>query len=131
MTDQLFDSSDEDDDDPDEFEIEDDEDEEDDEGYQLPPIDPVTHKLRVMAEKCSTCIFRPGNLMSLNSGRVAGMLQNVVRQDSYITCHQTLGTGEPGAICKGGSDAHMGQLERIARRLDGVIEVQPTEKAVT
>ena len=125
----IFEASDE-DEDEDDYEDEEDYEDEDgeEEGYQIPPFDPKTHRLRVMAEKCSTCIFRPGNLMDLNRGRVAGMLQNVVRQDSYITCHQTLGTGEPGAICKGGSDAHMGQLERIARRLPGgVIEVKPKE----
>lgn len=105
----------------DDFEDED----EDDEGYAIPPFDTATRRLRVMAEKCSTCIFRPGNQMDLEPGRVASMLRTVVRNDSFITCHQTLGTGEPGAICKGGSDAHMGQLERIARRLGGVIEVQP------
>lgn len=119
MTDRLFDDDDEDDEDWDE------ENDEEEDGWQMPPIDPATHKLRVMAEKCSTCIFRPGNKMRLNDGRVAGMLQDIRMRDSYITCHQTLGTGEPGAICKGGSDAHMGQLERIARRIDGVLEVQP------
>lgn len=101
-----------------------DEEEEGEDGWQTPPFD-AQHKLRIMAERCSTCIFRPGNLMSLNDGRVREMLQSVVRHDSYITCHQTLGTDEPGAICKGGSDAHMGQLERIARLLGGVVEVQP------
>lgn len=104
------------------IEYEDDEDDED-ATWAPPPFD-ADRKLRVMAEKCSTCIFRPGNPMQLNEGRVAGMLAEVRATDSYITCHQTLGT-DVGAICKGGSEAHMGQLERIARRLNGVVEVTP------
>lgn len=111
-------------DDDEEDELFEEEDEEED-GWQIPPIDPETRKLRVMAEMCSTCIFRPGNKMRLEEGRVAGMLAQIRATDSYITCHQTLGTGEPGAICKGGSNAHMGQIERIAHRFGGVIEVQP------
>lgn len=103
--------------------FEEDEDDYDDD-WQLPPLDAEGH-LRIMAEKCSTCIFRPGDKMNLRRGRVAEMLADIRMRDSYITCHQTLGTGEPGAICKGGSEAHMSQLERIARRLGGVVEVTP------
>lgn len=101
--------------------------EEDDDGYALPPMDRDTGKVRVMAEKCSTCIFRPGNPMHLEPGRVAGMLADIRANDSFITCHKTLGTGEPGAICAGGSEAHTGQLERIARRLNGVLLVTEAE----
>jgi hypothetical protein len=103
--------------------------EEDDDGYALPPFDPETHKLRIMAEKCSTCIFRPGNKMDLQPGRVKGMLEDVRRTDSFVTCHKTLGTGKPGAICAGSSEAHMGQVERIARRFDGVLLVTEEEVA--
>jgi hypothetical protein len=94
--------------------------EDDEEGWAIPPFD-EQHRLRVMAKMCSTCIFRPGNLMQL---RVADMLARIRATDSFITCHQTLGTGLAGAVCKGGSEAHMGQMERIARRLnDSIVEV--------
>ncbi len=111
--------------------IDDEEEEEfEDEGigvWAMPPFDEKS-RLRVMAEMCSTCIFRPGNPMSLQPGRVASMLADIRMKDSFITCHQTLGTGQAGAICKGGSEAHMGQLERIARRMpDMIVEVQPEE----
>lgn len=95
------------------------------EGWALPPLDSETGQLRIMREQCSTCIFRPGNRMDLNRGRVRQMLAEVRRADSFVTCHKTLGTGEPGAICKGGSEAYMGQIERIARRIpNGIIEVE-------
>lgn len=90
-------------------------DDEDGEGWALPPYS--GNHLRFMKEKCSTCIFRPGNKMDLYPGRVAGMLDAIRADDSYIPCHKTLGTGLPTAICKGGDDAHEGQLARIGRNL--------------
>lgn len=83
--------------------------------------------LRIMAEKCSTCIFRPGNQMRLGPGRVASMLESIRRDDSFVNCHKTLGTGQPGAVCRGGDDAHESQIARIARRLGVVKEVTEAE----
>lgn len=107
--------------------IEDEFDDEED-GWAVPPID-AAGKLRIMAEKCSTCIFRPGNVMRLEPGRVKGMLVDVRANDSFVTCHKTLGTGGPGAICAGSSEAHMGQVERIARRFGSVAFVTEAEVA--
>lgn len=97
-------------------------------GWALPPFG-AESKLRLMAAMCSTCIFRPGNLMDLERGRVRGMLAEVRRNDSYVPCHKTLGTGRPSAVCKGSSEAHMGQLERIAYRLGGPILVTEDDLA--
>jgi len=103
------------------IEIEDDE----QDGWALPPLE--DGRVRIMRERCSTCIFRPGNRMSLQRGRVASMLADVRRDDSFVTCHKTLGTGKPGAICRGSSDAYESTLEQVARRLGLVVEVDGEE----
>lgn len=83
--------------------------------------------LRVLDEQCETCIFRPGNKMHLNKGRVAGMVRDCIRDQTHITCHETLklvtGTSETEAVCRGFYDAHgeHSQMVRIAGRL-GAIE---------
>jgi hypothetical protein len=59
--------------------------------------------LRVCSHMCETCVFRPGNLMLLRSGRLSGMVRGMVRgairEDSFIPCHKTL-DGER-AVCHG------------------------------
>jgi hypothetical protein len=60
--------------------------------------------IRIMARRCDTCIFRGGNLMHLEPGRVKGMVEDVVRAEGHIPCHDTLDYGHtdlPGAICRG------------------------------
>lgn len=91
-------------------------------------------KLRVLTEKCGTCIFRPGNLMHLEPGRLRGMTEEAVRQGGYITCHDTLTYGaNPDfgpAVCRGFYDAHgyRSNLVRIMQRLGGIAEVAPPQK---
>lgn len=84
---------------------------------------PLTREgLRVCAEMCSDCVFRPGNLMRLRPGRLAQMVRDSVAADSFIPCHQTLGGDE--AVCRGFYDRH--QYETLGCRLGaifGVIEV--------
>ena len=53
-------------------------------------LDPVTRKVRVLAEKCSTCIFRPGNLMDLRDGALQEIIQSNLKAGALLTCHQTL-----------------------------------------
>ena len=77
----------------------------------LPPVmDPETVRVRLLAEKCSTCIFRPGNLMHLQPGRRDQMSAEAIAEDGWITCHATLPYGqhpdaEP-AVCRGFWDVH-------------------------
>lgn len=82
-------------------------------------------KVHVLAEKCETCIFRPGNLMRLNKGRVAGMVKECLTTDTHIPCHEFMDTATP-AICRGFYDAHGDRITtlQIAKRL-GMIEEQP------
>ncbi len=61
-------------------------------------------KVHVMASKCSTCIFRPGNLMHLQEGRVEDMVRSCIEENTVIPCHQTL--DGPRAVCRGLWDVH-------------------------
>jgi len=103
----------------------DEEDDDEGDGWSMPPFD--ENGVRLLADKCSTCIFRPDNLMRLEPGRVGSMLADVKREDTYVTCHKTLGTGGPGAICRGSNDAHEGQLMRMARAMGWFQEVSEAD----
>lgn len=59
-------------------------------------------RLHVLARRCDTCIFRPGNLMQLAEGRVAGMVDQALANDSVIPCHSTLYDPDvQPAVCRG------------------------------
>jgi hypothetical protein len=79
-------------------------------------------KMYVMSERCSTCIFRPGNLMHLQRGRVRAMVDEVQRTQGCIPCHKTL--GGDNAICRGQFDLHPTQPIQIAERLGMVVYVE-------
>jgi hypothetical protein len=83
--------------------------------------------LRVMAERCETCIFRPGNPMQLNRGRVREMVSESIKCDSFIPCHHALyESDEAPAVCRGFYDAYGDQtLGCRLGLLYGVIEVRP------
>lgn len=73
---------------------------------------------------CSTCIFRPGNLMDLHPGRVRQLIDEACDDDGAIVCHQTL--EEPlGAVCRGFFDrfADRSWPLRYAKHKDAVIYV--------
>lgn len=60
--------------------------------------------VRVMSGSYTTCIFSPGNLMSLEPGRVKEMLDAALAEEGHIVCHQTLSRALYGldpAICNG------------------------------
>jgi hypothetical protein len=75
--------------------------------------------VRVLAARCPTCIFRPGNLMRLERGRIADMVATCLRDDGHIPCHETLSLPKQ-AICRGFWDAY-GQrvtIGQLAHRLN-------------
>lgn len=81
--------------------------------------------VRVMAERCETCIFHPGNRMRLAPGRVASMVAACLadREAGNIPCHETL--DEPlQAICRGFYDAHGDKIAllQVADRLGFLVE---------
>ena len=78
----------------------------------------------VMAKMCKTCIFRPGNLMDLEPGRVEGMARDATRDESCIPCHNTLyKEGVDNAVCRGFFDRHATAPLQVAERL-GMIQWQ-------
>ncbi len=62
-------------------------------------------RVHVQAEMCSTCVFRPGDLMHLGQGRLNAIVRGNQEDRSALTCHQTLPYGthpdEGEAICRG------------------------------
>jgi hypothetical protein len=102
--------------------------EDSDEDEDYPPKSWDEKGLHIMAAQCSTCIFRPGNLMQLNRGRLRDMVESTARDDTNVICHQTL--DQPvGALCAGSVEQQPGQMARIAQRLNAVVLVEPEAKA--
>lgn len=82
--------------------------------------------IHVKAEKCSTCIFRPGNLMGLAPGRVKEMVDGSVAEGAGITCHKTLyGQAEQEATCRGFFDSYKDKVPAflLAECMDVIKEV--------
>lgn len=78
--------------------------------------------MRVAVEQCSTCIFRPGNLMHLRPGRLAEMVAEVKATESYVPCHQTLDRPlRKRVICRGSFDRYKTLIIQLAERM-GFIE---------
>jgi hypothetical protein len=90
-------------------------------------------RVHVCAALCSTCVFRPGNLMKLAPGRLAGMVADARADSSAIICHSTLyQPGVDNAVCRGFFDRHPTQPLQVAERL-GLVEWQevPGENPAT
>lgn len=86
------------------------------------------HGMRVMTAPCSTCIFRPGNLMHLNPGRLADMAREVKAKDGYVTCHKTLDRRpRQRAICRGSFDRFKTQIIQMAERMKFIEWVDPAD----
>jgi len=75
--------------------------------------------VHVCSAMCSTCIFRPGNLMHLKPGRVREMVDGATKEDSAIICHSTL-EGD-NAVCRGFYDRYRTTPLVLAKAL-GVVE---------
>lgn len=90
-------------------------------------------QIHVAATKCSTCIFRPGNPMSLRPGRVKTMVDESVADGGAIWCHKTLayspsfqGEQLDGAICRGFLDAYADEVPGLQLGIRmGVIKEVP------
>ena len=83
-------------------------------------------KVHVMRVMCSTCIFRPGNLMHLQPGRVAGMVKEANAAESAIICHSTLSGDQ--AVCRGFDNLKSTFPLRLARAMGVVCEVEEPKK---
>lgn len=76
-------------------------------------------KIHVCSEMCDTCIFSPGNLMHLASGRVAEMVKEATRNESCIPCHKHLDSD--AFVCRGFFNKHPTAPLQIADRLGMVV----------
>lgn len=105
-----------------------------DDGVDVPTLsvgDPVTMKSRLLSRQCATCIFRPGNLMHLDEGRLKDMVRAAAR--TYVICHDTLPYADhPGvgpAICRGFYDRYDTFALQVIRLLFGFQECDPPQDA--
>jgi hypothetical protein len=81
-------------------------------------------QVHVLGERCPSCIFRPGNRMHLEPGRVRSMVDAAVRDGGGITCHDTLYREDVDqAVCRGFWDAHRDRVQalQVAERLRVVV----------
>jgi hypothetical protein len=70
----------------------------------------------VLRAQCATCIFRPGNIMDLERGRVKQMVGEATGIGGCIPCHKTIrrDDGVEPAICRGYFDAYAERVPAIA-----------------
>jgi hypothetical protein len=66
------------------------------------------HGVRVRKDRCTTCVFHPGNRMQLVEGRLADLVES--NRGGWLTCHQTLpqasGRWHTAAVCHGWEQAY-------------------------
>lgn len=94
--------------------------------------DPATMRTRRLSRMCDTCVFRPGNLMHLQQGRLRDLVEQAREAESYIVCHSTLpGVAPEGvqpAVCRGFFDRYRSQSLQIIERIFGFTDVEPPAK---
>ena len=82
-------------------------------------------EVHVLAVQCETCVFRPGNLMSLPPGRLTELVRENVDADSALTCHSTLYRDDvEQAVCRAFYERHPTLPLRLADAM-GLIVLDP------
>lgn len=95
--------------------------------------DRATGLSRLLSERCSTCILRPGDKMYLGTAKTAAFVRHVLAEGTYVVCHQTLTYGDNPhfgpAICRGFFDSYAGRSPslRLLRAFRRLIEVEPPQ----
>ncbi|MFJ6167247.1 hypothetical protein ACIQH6_19155 [Micromonospora orduensis] len=87
-------------------------------------------KTRRLARECDTCVFKPGNPMHLDPGRLKQMVAEARGAAGYIICHSTLpyaGSPVPPAVCRGFADRYHTRQLQVMKRLWGFVDVEPPE----
>ena len=86
----------------------------------------INGKVHVRRTQCATCVFKPGNLMDLAPGRLAGMINDATRNDDgCIPCHHHLyESAEVEPVCRGFYDRHATLPIRLAEAM-GILEWVP------
>ena len=103
------------------------------EGTALPQdiTDPATGLSRLLSERCSTCILRPGDKMHLGPEQTAAFVRRVLAEGTFVVCHQTLTYGDNPdfgpAICRGFFDAFACRSPalRLLRAFGRLTEIGP------
>jgi hypothetical protein len=81
----------------------------------------VDGRVHVRRTRCPTCIFRPGNRMNLDEGRVAEMVAAADAAESCIPCHHHLYDDQPvEPVCRGYFDRHSSMTLRLAEALERI-----------
>ena len=90
-------------------------------------------KVHVCARMCSTCIFRPGNLMRLPDGRVNQMVAGATKSEGVIPCHHTThGEHKDGeAVCRGFYELHATPTLRLAAAMNVIKWQEPEPKVAS
>lgn len=84
------------------------------------------HLPGVFKEMCSTCVFRPGNLMHLRSGRLKDLVDKNREQGTMLICHKTTyGQATEEVLCKGFYDKYGPEqmVYQVINRIGGFREV--------
>lgn len=92
---------------------------------RYPVADRATGTVRICADRCPTCILRPGNPAGLRPGRLHQLVRETAAAEGHVVCHDTLATDAP-AICAGYAAHPLGAARSLALRAirAGVARVQ-------
>jgi hypothetical protein len=97
-------------------------------------LDDVTGLVRVLDEKCITCVFRSGNPMHLEPGYLQGIIRDNVGAGALLTCHKTLPYGDHPefgpAACHGFWESHGKHTTAgiIAENFIGITYIKPPKE---
>lgn len=86
---------------------------------------------QLMDDRCPSCVFRPGNLMRLQPGRLAGLVEHNLAVGAALICHDTLPYGERSevgeTVCRGWYDAYGPRTTsvQVFERLGGTFRLIP------
>lgn len=73
--------------------------------------DPETGEIRVLEDRCGTCVLNPAsNNADLRPGRLKQFVEGTRSTDGHVVCHSTVPpavpAGTPAAMCRGYVDAY-------------------------
>jgi hypothetical protein len=94
-------------------------------------LDPDTRHVRVLSQRCDTCIFWPDDRAAVSPSRALQVIDANVAAGALLTCHSTLPYGEHPefgpAVCAGFWARHRLDVAagRMAELLLGVVRVDP------
>jgi hypothetical protein len=83
----------------------------------VPGVTP-SQRPAVFAERCGTCVFRPGNLLDLRPGRFKSVVDRNLEAGALLPCHETThGQADREVMCRGFYDAY-GEQVNVVRVMD-------------